>query len=167
MRAATILLCIAWTTLTSTGWAQPWLAFLRAGEVKPEGWIRQQMQLDLRQRLTGNYHKVSNAVNLRVFERQNRPAGGFVDIPGEKRQKSWWSGEHEGYWKDSIVRMAYLVDDETQKQRATGWIEAMLAYHEFTGHRVVLRAVTKAVRLTLGKYRDTTYFGAGNGGGGL
>jgi hypothetical protein len=106
--------------------AQPSLDFLQAGEVIPEGWIREQMLLDLQEGLTGNYHQVSNAVNLQVFEKKNRPAGGFVEIPGEKRQKSWWSGEHEGYWKESVVRMACLLDDEEQKRRVKAWMDALL-----------------------------------------
>lgn len=178
---------------------------LRLGEVMPEGWIREQMRVDLGDGLTGNYHKVSNAVNLRVFEKQDRSAGGFVEIPGENRQRCWWSGEHEGYWKDSIVRMAFLVGDDLQKRRVADWMtallaaqgedgyigiyspetrfpasgengelwvqsrifQAMLAYHEFTGDESVLAAVERAVDLTLSKYRDTTYFGAANGAGGL
>lgn len=105
----------------------PPLRPLRAGEVMPDGWIREQMRLDLEKGLTGNYNKVSNAVNLQVFEKQDRPAGGFVQIPGENRQKAWWSGEHEGYWKDSIVRMAFLAGDNAQKKRVDGWMAALLA----------------------------------------
>lgn len=183
----------------------PMLRPLRSGEVMPEGWIREQMRLDLEDGLTGNYHKVSNAVNLRVFEKHDRLAGGFVEIPGENRQRCWWSGEHEGYWKDSITRMAFLVGDDTQRRRVVAWMDAllatqgadgyigiyspetrfptngengelwvqsrifqaMLAYHEFTGDERVLAAVERAVELTLSKYRDTTYFGAGKGLGGL
>lgn len=100
---------------------------LRSGEVMPEGWIREQMRLDLEEGLTGNNHKVSNAVNLRVFEKHERVAGGFAEIPGEKRQRCWWSGEHEGYWKDSIVRLAFLVGDDLQKKRVASWMEALLA----------------------------------------
>jgi hypothetical protein len=199
LHALTILL----PTLAQGG--EPRMSFLRAGEVLPEGWMRHQMTLDLREGLTGHYHKVSNAVNLRVFEKQDRPAGGLVDIPGENRQKSWWSGEHEGYWKDSIVRMAFLLDDQREKKRVTQWMralldaqdedgyigvysrdtrfpaegengelwtqsrifQAMLAYHEFTGDEEVLRAVERAVELTLSKYQGTSYFSAANGQGGL
>ena len=111
-------------TLVSSGArGDPVFCPLRSGEVMPEGWIREQMRLDLEQGLTGNYHKVSNAVNLRVFEKHERLAGGFAEIPGEKRQRCWWSGEHEGYWKDSIVRMAYLVGDDGQKKRVADWME--------------------------------------------
>ena len=120
MRAIATMFFFLGTALTSTADAQPGMTFLPAGQVKPDGWIRKQMELDLSEGLTGNYHKVSNAVNLQVFEKQDRQAGGFVEIPGEKRQKSWWSGEHEGYWKDSIVRMAFLVDDPAQKRPS--WI---------------------------------------------
>jgi uncharacterized sulfatase len=119
-----IFVLMAWSSLNSADFQYE---ILKAGETKPEGWIKQQMRLDLESGLTGNYHKVSNAVNLKVFENQNRPAGGKVEIPGEERlQKSWWSGEHEGYWKDSVVRMAFLLDNEEQKQRVTKWMNSLL-----------------------------------------
>ena len=81
-----IFVLLAWSSLNSADFQYE---ILKAGETKPEGWIKQQMRLDLESGLTGNYHKVSNAVNLKVFENQNRPAGGKVEIPGEERlQKS-------------------------------------------------------------------------------
>lgn len=121
----------------------PALRPLRSGEVMPEGWIREQMRLDLEEGLTGNYHKVSNAVNLRVFEKHERVAGGFAEIPGEKRQRCWWSGEHEGYWKDSIVRMAFLVGDDSQKKRATAWMEALVAAQGEDGYIGIYSAGTR------------------------
>jgi len=134
MRVIAVLFCVLLSSLGATVGAQPQLEILPAGAVKPRGWIQRQMQLDLEQGLTGKYHQVSNAVNLSVFERQNRPAGGLVDIPGENQQKSWWSGEHEGYWKDSIVRMAFLVDDQDQKQRVHDWMKALLEAQDEDGY---------------------------------
>jgi DUF1680 family protein len=101
------------------------------------------MHLDLTEGLTGNYHKVSNAVNLQVFEKHNRPAGGHVMIPIDGRQKSWWSGEHEGYWKDSIVRMAFLLDDKAQIDRAHEWMKRILATQGKDGY---IGAYTKETR---------------------
>ena len=120
--------------ISSAVWAQPRLEFLRAGEVKPLGWIQRQMRLDLAEGLTGNYHKVSNAVNLRVFEKQNRPAGGFVEIPIDGRQKSWWSGEHEGYWKDSVIHMGFLLNNDVQMRRAHEWMRQIIASQDEDGY---------------------------------
>jgi hypothetical protein len=96
--------------------------FLKAGEILPEGWIREQMRLDLKEGYLPHYGAINPTVTHELFVRQERNSGRDYDS-----MKSWWSGEHEGYWKDAILRMAFLCDDAPLKAQAIEWLDAIVA----------------------------------------
>ena len=102
------------------------LRFLPAGAVKPSGWIAEQLRADLEDGLTGNYDRISINVNLGLFESQERTAGDVVEAPLGGREKAWWAGEHEGYWKDAVIRSAFLVNQGEFTKRAHQWVAGIL-----------------------------------------
>ena len=86
----------------------PVLRPLRAGSVKPAGWMREQMRLDLERGLAGAYERIWTSVSLELFVAQKR-APGLVDVrhgSEVSKEQSWWAGEHEGYFKDAMLRLA-------------------------------------------------------------
>ena len=87
----------------------PKFAMLPAGDVKPHGWILKQMDLDLREGLAGNYPKVSSIVDVEIFANKNGTLAPPYVYPGGKVARSWWVGEVEGNWLDSVVRLAFLT----------------------------------------------------------
>lgn len=114
----------------------PTLRPLRAGAVMPSGWMREQMRLDLEKGLAGAYERIWTSVSLELFAAQKR-APGVVEVRhGDvaSKEQSWWAGEHEGYWKDAMVRLAFLAGDEALKVRARGWMEAILAARGADGY---------------------------------
>jgi hypothetical protein len=111
----------------------PAMQFLRAGEVRPEGWIREQMRQDLHAGVAGHYDSISGNVSRRLFE--TKPREPSVKAKGDRRDEaSWWAGEHEGYWKDGVVRLAFLTGDEKFMARAREWIEAIVAAQAADGY---------------------------------
>lgn len=86
--------------------------------IKPGGWLKTQMQLDLREGIIGNYDRISDNVNGHLFAKRDRRAGNMVVGNRGLQEKAWWAGEPEGYWKNSVVRMAFLADDESFKAKA-------------------------------------------------
>ncbi len=90
---------------------------VKAGKIKPKGWIKDQLESDLSKGYIGVYDDVHPTVTFNVFVNQNRKSKRTYRF-----QKEWWSGEHEGYWKDAVVRMAYLVNDPKYKERAKSWM---------------------------------------------
>jgi len=94
---------------------------LKAGEIQPRGWIREQLHRDLTQGYIGSFDQVHPTVTHNLFVKQNRRSE-----KQHKIVKEWWSGEHEGYWKDAIVRMAFLTQNEEFKKRATKWIDEII-----------------------------------------
>ncbi len=52
---------------------------LRAGRVNPEGWIREQMRLNVEEGLAGSYERIWLNVALELFAKQERKFG-YVKI---------------------------------------------------------------------------------------
>ncbi len=94
---------------------------LKAGEIKPKGWIKEQLHRDLTEGYIGQFDKVHHTVTHNLFVKQNRRSEKQYKIV-----KEWWSGEHESYWKDAVVRMAFLTDNEKYIQRAKSWINEIV-----------------------------------------
>ena len=95
----------------------PKLSMLPAGDIRPRGWIWKQMDLDLREGLAGNYPKVSSIVDAGIFAKKNGTLSQRYEYPKGKVSRSWWVGEVEGNWLDSVVRLAFLTDNAEYKER--------------------------------------------------
>ncbi len=96
---------------------------LKAGEIKPKGWIKEQLEKDLTEGYIGQFDKVHPTVNQNVFKKQDRLSRRKFTL-----RKEWWSGEHEGYWKDAVIRMAFLTDNEQFKQKVEKWIDELITH---------------------------------------
>lgn len=93
---------------------------LKAGAIQPKGWIQEQLKRDLDQGYIGKYDEVHPTVTHDVFLNQDRKSRRRIGL-----RKEWWSGEHEGYWKDAVIRMAYLTDNKDYIEKSKGWIEEL------------------------------------------
>ena len=93
---------------------------LNAGSIEPKGWIKEQLRRDLTQGYIGHYDKVHPTVTHDVFIKHNRISKRRFSL-----RKEWWSGEHEGYWKDAVIRMAFLTGNEEYINKSKGWINEL------------------------------------------
>ncbi|MBE6611622.1 MAG: hypothetical protein E7632_03925 [Ruminococcaceae bacterium] len=89
--------------------------FYTAKELKPEGWIRRQLEIQA-EGLSGNLDKV------------------WRDV----RDSSWIGGDAEGwervpYWLDGFIPLAYLLENEDMIARAKRYIDAILAAQQPSG----------------------------------
>ncbi|MBD8491340.1 glycoside hydrolase family 127 protein [Echinicola sp. CAU 1574] len=99
------------------------------GEIKPKGWIYNQISRDLDVGITGNFDKIGKTVNYELFVNSNRESDKKYD-----GLKCWWSGEHEGYWKDAVLRGALLTENPKYKKRAVEWMDAILSNIDDSGY---------------------------------
>jgi len=108
---------------------------LRAGSVKPEGWIREQMRLDIEEGLAGSYERISPSVSQELFAKQERNPGSVKIMHGKVagQEPSWWAGECEGIWKDAVIRLAFLTDNKPFQIRAKKWMEDIIAASKKNG----------------------------------
>ncbi len=93
---------------------------LSAGSIEPKGWIKEQMHRDLIHGYIGHYDKVHPSVTHNVFINQDRLSKRKFSM-----RKEWWSGEHEGYWKDAIIRMAFLTGNKEYINKSKEWINEL------------------------------------------
>lgn len=94
---------------------------LKAGEIKPIGWIKEQLYRDLTEGYIGHFDHVHHTVTHNLFVEQNRRSEKQYKIV-----KEWWSAEHEGYWKDAVIRMAFLTGNNEYKERAKKWMDEIV-----------------------------------------
>lgn len=94
---------------------------LKEGSVMPRGWIRKQLYRDLTEGYIGAFDAVHPTVTHDVFVHQDRLSKRRFTL-----RKEWWSGEHEGYWKDAIVRMAFLTNQASSQEQAREWIYGII-----------------------------------------
>jgi len=130
---ASLLACALGATLHSDP-----TRFLKAGEIMPEGWMKEQIRLDLEEGYLPHYDAMNHSVTHELFVHQNRTSGGKYD-----GLQCWWSGEHEGYWKDGILRMAFLAGNDALKKQATGWLDAIVAAQGEDGYIGIYAASEK------------------------
>ena len=91
---------------------------LPLGAIKPEGWLKLQMQAQVTG-LTGHLDEVyPNVVGAR-----NAWLGGDGD--------AWERGP---YWIDGLLPLAYILDDKDLKAKAQVWVEAILGSQKEDGY---------------------------------
>ena len=128
----------------------PTYQFLPAGEVKPGGWIKEQMLADLREGIAGHYDAISGNVNRHLFETKSREPA--VKVKGDRQEEaSWWAGEHEGYWLDGLVRLAFLTGEKTFMAEARKKIDAIVHAQDPDGY---IGVYTKETRLKSTENKD-------------
>jgi DUF1680 family protein len=117
----------------------PRFTFLRLGEVKPSGWIKEQMRRDLDSGFAGHLDAlIPKEAGRDIFatgQYQTNSAAEPKPLPGAKpQQPDWWTGETEGNWRTGFVMMAYLSDDRPAMARADAWVAGVLAAQKPDGY---------------------------------
>ncbi|TSA37567.1 MAG: hypothetical protein D4R65_00460 [Verrucomicrobiaceae bacterium] len=123
--------------LLHTGWSAesakpvtPKFQFLPAGEVKPRGWLLEQLRNDVKNGFTPVLDKLTpDYCNLSTFDTRKK-----ADMEQPKIGGVWWVGETTGNWLDSFIRMAYLADDPQAKARVDELVSKVLAMQEDDGY---------------------------------
>ena len=93
-------------------------AQLALGEIKPEGWLKDQMQTML-DGMTGNLDEIYEF----VVGDNNAWLGGEGD--------AWERGP---YWIDGALPMAYIMENNELKAKALKWVEAILGSQKENGY---------------------------------
>ncbi|MGA2443868.1 MAG: beta-L-arabinofuranosidase domain-containing protein [Opitutaceae bacterium] len=176
---------------------EPQFQLLRFGEVKPAGWIREQMIRDLDSGFAGHMPEIAPktcasqifGANRNELERVQNAGG----ASGGGAAGMWWNGETEGNWRSGNTMLALLTGVPEHRAQVDAKVAALLttqdadgymgvygpsvrwpagngdngelwtqtclfrgliAYYEATGKPEVLRAVERAVQLTMHHYGE-------------
>ena len=91
---------------------------LPLGAVRPEGWLKDQMQ-----RMTDGMTGHLDELYSKVMGPRNGWLGGDGDV--------WERGP---YWIDGLLPLAYIMDDETLKKKVQPWVEWTLQSQQPDGY---------------------------------
>ena len=99
--------------------------FLKVGEVKPRGWLLEQIRTDA----TGGYgpvlDKLTDRIELPVFDSRNKS-----ELAKPKIGEVWWNGETTGNWLDGLIRTACLSGDATARRQVDEMVARILAMQQ-------------------------------------
>ncbi len=94
---------------------------LPVGSVRPEGWLRQQLEL-MSDGFTGHLTEISKWCRFN---------GSAWVSPDGKGQNGW---EELPYWLKGFIDLGYVLGDKRITDEATKWIEGMLSNRDSTGY---------------------------------
>jgi uncharacterized protein len=110
----------------------PVFTWLPMGEVKPEGWIKEQMTRDLNEGFAGRLDELCHEAASEIFtSHRNSGAAGNTS---NSAKINWWNGETEGNWRSGFMMMAYLAGDEEAMRKADNYVHHILASQEKDGY---------------------------------
>jgi uncharacterized protein len=122
---------------------------LRIGEVKPQGWLRDQLEQDVTDGYLPVLPQLTEYIDITTFN-----AAAKAEMFKPKIGAVWWSGEQTGCWLDGYIRSAYLSGNAMAKASVDALVEQVQGFQEADGY---LGVYPKALR-----YESTAGWQDGN-----
>ena len=116
--------------------------YLLFGEVKPTGWIREQMNRDL-EGFTGHLDELVPDLILRddIYGKnrltrrdKNKDVGNIREGADWEVQYLWWNSESQSNWRDGQIRQAILTGNEEQLRKVSAYLEHILNTQDSNGY---------------------------------
>ncbi len=111
---------------------RPVFTWLTLGEVKPSGWIREQMLRDLKDGFAGHLGELCHEASSDIFVSNRNSAASANTANIEKN--NWWNGETEGNWRAGFIMMAYLTGDKPTMDAADAYVRHILSSQDPDGY---------------------------------
>jgi uncharacterized protein len=115
---------------------------LRFSEIKPAGWLKQQMQRDLKG-FIGNLDSIvpdlivkddiygKNRLTKKV---KSKDVGAISDGGDWEVQFLWWNSETQSNWRDGYIRNAILTNDQFHLAQTRKYVEKILKSQDSDGY---------------------------------
>ena len=141
----------------------PSFRWLNQGEVKPAGWIKAQMERDLREGSIGHLDELAPQANSDIFVTGRNAPGkpNPYSQAGEVGEiECWGNGETEGNWRTGYMRTAYLVGDKAAKRKADAYVQHILQSQDKDGYIGIYSPEIRYPQSALGSelWTQTTMF---------
>ena len=122
-----------WALSAQAGTAHgPAFEWLPLGQVKPTGWIRQQMLTDLHEGFAGHLDELCHEASSGIFTDHRNSAHSQNSVNIENN--NWWNGETEGNWRNGQLMMAFLAEDPASMAKAKTFVDRILASQDTDGY---------------------------------
>ncbi len=117
---------------TATQAIAPVFTWLPMGEVKPAGWIKEQMTRDLSKGFAGRLDELCPEASSDIFGSHRN--SGSAENNRNSAKINWWNGETEGNWRSGFLMMAYLAGDKEAMRKADEYVRHILAAQDEDGY---------------------------------
>jgi DUF1680 family protein len=105
---------------------------LTLGEIKPSGWVKEQMLRDLHQGFAGHLDQLCPEASSDIFVTHRNTAK--VENTSNVEKNNWWNGETEGNWRAGFITLAYLSEDQPTMRQADDYVRHILASQDKDGY---------------------------------
>ena len=122
--------------------AEPVLKVLPLGDIKPSGWIKEQMRKDLDGFVGHLDELVPSLMGDSIYGSERLHKGSVLkelgnlregDAQGDEQYK-WWNSETQSNWWDGYIRHAFLLDDKQAIERCHRRVEYILSTQDDDGY---------------------------------
>ena len=110
-------------TISKIGSCHGRFSKLPLGDIKAEGWIKQQLEIEA-QGVSGHFDELE----------PNMIAKPYVTREREEQIHVSWSAEISATYWTGLVQLAFVLDDEKLKKKAEAWVNGVLAAQEPDGY---------------------------------
>jgi len=97
------------------------------GEIRPSGWMKKQLEADIRHGLFAYYHRSWQVQNKGFVLRGHNP-------DKTNKQPLFWDGEAEGYWGLALISSAILTEEPVARERAEAFVTEILQSQDADGY---------------------------------
>lgn len=115
------------------------LQWLNFGEIKPGGWIKDQMEKDMAGFVGHLDELVPDLMDDKIYgvdrltkEHQSKNLGNIG--PELDPQYLWWNSETQSNWRDGFIRNAILLDDKAYLAKVEEYIQYILSTQDSDGY---------------------------------
>ena len=99
----------------------------KVGDITPEGWIKAQIERDLRQGFAGHFNELTARGRSNQFGPHKIDTfKGTVDSEFAEGAQIWWYAWETSVWWDGRIRMAYLIDSKKHINAAEKFVNEVL-----------------------------------------
>jgi len=118
------------------------LEYLPFGDVRPKGWILDQMNHDLNG-FTGHLDELAPdliqkddiyGANRLTRRDKNKDVGNIKEGADWEVQYLWWNSETQSNWRDGQIRQAILTNNEEQLGKVREYLDHILATQDSNGY---------------------------------
>jgi DUF1680 family protein len=121
----------------------PKFEILPVNQIKPEGWIKAQMEQDMMDGFVAKMDLlVPKIITEDIYNTARRKSK--TDIPNAGTQKltgadweismQWWGGETQANWWDGYMRNAFLTDNKLAIDKTTTFVQKVVASQDNDGY---------------------------------
>lgn len=112
------------------------------GSIKPLGWLKEQMQMDMKGILTHLPELIPELINDPIYGSGRLSAGSKAkdlgnhkegDAEGEEQYK-WWNSETQSNWRDAYIRNAIMLNDTEAMKRVDEYVREILTTQDEDGY---------------------------------